>query len=123
MTGYPGLEVALALRVNRRARERIVVELHPQASHRQHRELGAFVRYCVFRLEREFGELRWLVRIVPIPNGFASSVAVNDETLIVEARGSGFDGALAAWEALYKVEEALRQARAHNSGSGFLFEG
>lgn len=100
--------------MNKRARERVVVELHAQASHRQHRELGAFVRYCVFRLEREFGELHWVIRILPVAGGFMSSVAVNDQESIVETRGKGFDGALAAWEALYKIEEALRESRAHS---------
>ncbi len=99
--------------MNKQARARVVVELHAQASQRQHRELGAFVRYCVFRLEREFGELQWLVRILPVANGFASSVAVNDQASIVESSGRGFDGALAVWDALYNIEEALRESRTH----------
>ncbi len=68
----------------------------------------------MFRLEREFGELHWVIQILPVvTGGFTSSVAVNDQKSIVETRGQGFDGALAAWEALYKIEGALREARAH----------
>lgn len=112
----PGL--LLATRVNVKARKRIVVELHAQASQRQYRELGAFVRYCVFRLEREFGELQWVVKIVPDSGGFASSVAVNDQRSVIEARGRGFDGALAAWEALNNLEQTLRESRAVRGSSG-----
>jgi hypothetical protein len=90
---------------------RIVVELDDHASQRQYRELGAFVRFCVFRLEREFGQLRWLVRILATGGEFSCFVAVQITNHVVEARGRGFDGALAAWDALSNVEQGLRETR------------
>ena len=98
--------------MRKRALDRILVELPGGASQRQHRELGAFVRFCVFRLEREFGELRWLVRVQPANGNFACFVAVNDRNCIVESRGGGFDHTLAIWEALSNVEQGLRESRA-----------
>lgn len=88
-----------------------MLELHAQASERQHRELGAFVRYCVFRIEREFGELRWLVKIVPAGGSYTCFVAVHIKNQIVEAHGAGFDGVFAAWDALSNAEQALRDTR------------
>ncbi len=92
--------------------KRIVVELHDQASQRHQRELGAFVRYCIIRMEREFGELRWVVRIAPVGGEFTSSAMVGEDDDLVEARGRGYDGALAAWDALSNLEQALREFRA-----------
>jgi hypothetical protein len=94
-----------------KAGDRIVVHLHERTTPRQRRELGAFVRYCVFRMERELGDLRWLVAIAPTPTGFTCSVAVTLDNLIVESRGQGFDGVCAAWDALTNVEQALRETR------------
>lgn len=95
-----------------RARDRIVVELHPHATQRQHRELGAFVRYCVFRLEREFGQLHWYVKFSPTAGGFTCRVAVTLSNHLVESSGRGFDGVFAAWDALTNAEQGLREARA-----------
>jgi hypothetical protein len=101
---------------DRTARERIQLQLDEYASARQHRELGAFVRYCVIRIERELGEPeRWMVRIAPSGSGFASTVAVQDSGLALESTGSGLDGALAVWDALCSLEQALREARARQS--------
>jgi hypothetical protein len=93
------------------AGDRILVELHQVTSQRQRRELEAFVRFCVFRLEREFGPLRWLVRITPNRDGFTCFVAVTIANMIVESRGRGFDGVCAAWDALTNAEQGLRDAR------------
>jgi hypothetical protein len=94
--------------------EHIVVELYEHAGSRQRHELGAFVRFCVFRLEREFGVLRWFVRIAPTREGFTCFIAVTIANVIVEARGRGFDGVCAAWDALTNVEQGLRECAAPN---------
>ncbi len=110
-TSSNGIRIARSLEMSENARDRIGVELHEHASQRQHRELRAFVRYCVFRIEREFGELQWLVRILPDTGGFGCYLVVNVKNRIIEARGRGFDGALAAWDALSNAEQALRESR------------
>jgi hypothetical protein len=97
-------------------RDRIELQLDDHASPRQHRELGAFVRYCVIRIERELGEPeRWMVRIVPSGSGFRSTVAVEDGELALQSSGNGLDGALAVWDALCSLEQTLREARARQS--------
>lgn len=98
----------------RAKRARVEVQLHDGAGDRQYRELGAFVRYCISRIERELGEIpRWSVRIVPAAGSFTSIIAIQDGADLLEARGVGLDGALAAWEALCKLEQLLRESRAH----------
>ena len=93
-------------------RDWIELQLYDHASARQHRELGAFVRYCVLRIERELGEPeRWIVRISPAVDGFHSTVSVHDGDLEIETTGAGLDGALAVWDALCSLEQALREAR------------
>jgi hypothetical protein len=97
----------------RAKRARVEVRLYQGAGARQVRELGAFVRYCVSRIERELGEIsRWSVRIVPAGGGFASLIAIHDAGEVLEATGAGLDGPLAAWDALCKLEQSLREARA-----------
>ncbi len=87
------------------------LELHEDASVRQYREVGAFVRYCVARIERD-SELAdwWSVKIVPARSGFACEVVVQRRQLVVQSRGAGLDGPLAAWDALCKVEQVLRES-------------
>ena len=97
------------------AQDRIVIELDPHASPRRHREVSAFVRYCVFRIEREFGELRWLVKITPSRGGYACWVTVTIANLIIEARGQGLDAVFSVWDALSNTEQGLREARVHRS--------
>lgn len=104
----------------RTERERIELQLDDHATVRQHRELGAFVRYCVIRIERELGEPeRWMVRIVPSGSGFRSTVSIEDGELALQSSGAGLDGALAVWDALCSLEQALREARARQSAQGF----
>jgi len=92
---------------------RIELQLHAQASARQQRELGAFVRFCVARLERELGPSeRWIVKIDPSSGGFRSMVAMHDGALAIESTGRGLDGPLAVWDALCRLEQAVREARA-----------
>jgi hypothetical protein len=81
------------------------------ASARQQRELTAFARYCVARLERELGELdRWVVTANLDPRGgFTSTVSVHRGVGEVEAHGTGQDGTLAIWDALCNIEQTLRE--------------
>lgn len=107
----------------RTRRDRIELQLDDHASARQHRELGAFVRYCVIRIERELGEPeRWVVRIVPADTGFQSTVSVQDGEVALRSTGSGLDGALAVWDALCSLEQALREARARQTRSSSFAE-
>jgi hypothetical protein len=104
----------------RTRRDRIQLELDDHATPRQHRELGAFVRYCVIRIERELGEPeRWVVRIAPSGTRFASTVALHDGELDLESTGAGLDGALAVWDALCSLEQALREARSRQNTPSF----
>jgi hypothetical protein len=100
----------------RRARRaRVQLQLHSGAGARQYRELGAFVRYCVSRIERELGEIdRWSVTLAPAGGEFTSHVAIESagsETMLAST-GRGLDGPLAVWDALCKLEQLLRDARA-----------
>src|SRR5437764_4199182 len=100
----------------RAKRARIEVQLHEGAGARQYRELGAFVRYCVSRIERELGEIEhWSVTIAPASGEFTSVVAVQDGGDAIESTGTGMDGPLAAWEALCRLEQRLREIRAHRT--------
>ena len=75
-----------------------------------HRELGAFARYCIVRVERELGErAAWSVTISPALNGYSSHVAVSDQDATIEGRGTGHDGTLAVWDAMCRVEQRLRE--------------
>ncbi|TMQ26516.1 MAG: hypothetical protein E6J90_04320 [Deltaproteobacteria bacterium] len=92
------------------------MQLYDGAGARQYRELGAFVRYCVSRIERELGEIpHWSVQILPAGGGFASVIAIRDGGDLLETRGTGMDGALAAWDALCKLEQRLREIRARRN--------
>jgi hypothetical protein len=94
------------------ARARIGVQLWQHASSKQLRELGAFTRYCVFRIERELGEREsWAVHIEPAPGGYTSAIAVAHFGEVLEERGTGFDGALATWDAMCRIEQRLRERR------------
>jgi hypothetical protein len=89
------------------------VQLYEHADARRTRELGAFARYCVSRIEHDLGEAeRWLVKVTPTVGGFTSLVAVQDNDYSAEAVAYGFDGALAIWDAMCRLEQGLREARA-----------
>lgn len=93
-------------------RTRIQVQLPAWASARQQRELTAFARYCVARLEREVGELeQWVVTANLDPRGgFTSTVTAHRAGVTdVVASGVGQDGTLAMWDALCNIEQALRE--------------
>ena len=89
---------------------RIDVQLPRAASARQRRELTAFARYCIHRLERELGERQaWLVEIEPTSGKYATRIEVHDICGAIEANGIGFDGALSTWEAICRLEQSLRE--------------
>lgn len=97
---------------------RIEVQLPDRASARRHRELGAFVRYCVLRIERELGAReRWSVTIARAAGaGFASSIAVRQAGVVLEETGTGHDDAAATWDAMCRIEQRLRERRASDAG-------
>jgi hypothetical protein len=90
---------------------RIDVQLPRAASHRQRRELTAFARYCIHRLERELGQRdAWIVEIAPSSGHYATRIAVIDLFGAIEASGVGLDGPLSIWEAICRLEESLRES-------------
>lgn len=93
-----------------RSADRIAV-LHSRcASARQRREIQAFARYCILRVERELGEREaWVVNVAPSRTGFATNVAVRDRGDLVVGQGTGQDGTLATWDAMCRVEQRLRE--------------
>ena len=92
--------------------KRIDVQLPPAASARQHRELGAFARYCVQRIEKDLGERQqWLVEISIGNGGYVAVVEVQHLGLVIEARGRGNDCALAIWDAMCRIEQEIRDRR------------
>jgi len=101
------------------SKARIMVRMPHTGSLRQERELGAFVRYCVHRIERDFGELEgWSVRILfTLGLGYSSMVSVDEGTLRIDANGSGQDGALAVWDAMCRIEQKLRERRSFALGT------
>jgi hypothetical protein len=97
--------------VKPRTTTRIDVQLPRAASHRQRRELTAFARYCIHRLERELGRRdAWIVEIAPSSGQYATRIAVIDLFGAIEASGVGLDGALSIWEAICRLEESLRES-------------
>lgn len=100
----------------RARRARVQLQLHSGAGVRQYRELGAFVRYCVLRIERELGEIEhWSVAIAPAAGAFTSRVEVDSDGESLQSTGAGMDGPLAVWDALCKLEQLLRDARARRT--------
>jgi hypothetical protein len=95
----------------RTRRSRVHVELPVWASTRQSRELSAFARYCVARIERELGELsRWTVSThAEARGGFSATVVAYQQDVAHEARGGGPDATLAIWDALCNLEPELRE--------------
>jgi hypothetical protein len=97
-------------------RQRVELQLadHPDGS-RLHRELGAWARYCVARIEAELGVVeRWDVRLSAARDGFVVVVAVQDSTYSCEVSARGLDAPLAIWEAMCHLEQRLREIRARS---------
>jgi hypothetical protein len=75
----------------------------------------------VSRIERELGEIEhWSVTIAPASGEFTSVVAIKDGSDTIESTGTGMDGPLAAWEALCRLEQRLRDARARRTAGAAL---
>jgi hypothetical protein len=89
------------------------LELLPGTSRKQERELGAFARYCVTRIERELGKReRWVVTIgLASGLGYTSRIAVHHFGIELVATGRGPDGALAIWDGMCQLEQSLRERR------------
>jgi hypothetical protein len=78
---------------------------------RSRRELMAFVRYCVKRLERELGTLEgWEIAIEPQGQHLVASVSAHVNGEKIQARGDGHDAPLAIWNAMCRLEQPLRDA-------------
>ena len=87
---------------------RVDVRMPANTSAKQERELGAFVRYCVQRIEKELGERQWLVEIDLGGRGYSAFVEVQHHGVAIETRGLGQDGPLAIWDAMCRIEQELR---------------
>jgi hypothetical protein len=92
--------------------KRIDVRVPADASPKQARELGAFARYCVQRIEKDLGERQeWTIAIEIGGRGYAAQVEVRHAGFVLGIRGFGNDGPLAVWDAMCRIEEALRVER------------
>jgi hypothetical protein len=94
----------------RRRPQRLEIRLTAAITATQERELGALVRYCVLRTERDVGiRGRWSVTLEAIqPDQLTSTVVVDDDGDVIDAIATGRDAALATWDAMCSVERALR---------------
>src|SRR5688572_11400456 len=91
---------------------RIDVRVPSGVSARHERELGAFARYCVQRIEKDLGERQqWYVEIDVRRPGYAARVEVVHLGFVLETRGQGPDGPLAIWDAMCRIEQELRDRR------------
>ena len=92
---------------------RIHLQLHHELEgSRRHRELAAFVTYCIGRIERDLGQAeQWHVTVGPSVGGFTAVIAVRHPPYESEAKASGFDGPLAVWDAMCTLEQRLRESR------------
>ena len=90
---------------------RVQLNVLPSTSRKQERELGAFARYCVTRIERELGTReQWVVTIgLASGIGYTSRVAVHHFGMELVANGQGPDGALAIWDGMCQLEQSLRE--------------
>lgn len=94
-----------------RSIDRIAIEF-TRADTKHHRELNAFARYCILRLERELGARdAWIVKIAPSGSLYTSVISVHDAFGTLEQRGRGLDGALAIWDAMCRLEQCMRESR------------
>jgi hypothetical protein len=91
----------------------VQLKVLPSTSRKQERELGAFARYCVTRIERELGKReQWIVTIgLASGVGYTSQIAVHHFGLELVATGQGPDGALAIWDGMCQLEQSLRERR------------
>src|SRR5262245_22583155 len=95
-----------------RRRQRVSILYPAHATLRQQRELGAFVRYCIGRVERDLGEYEaWYVAIAPSARTYSSRIQVEGQGTCVEGHGSSGDPTLSIWAAMCHLEERLRENR------------
>ena len=101
----------MALTIAREPKRRVDVRLTSASDPSELRELGAFVRFCIGRIERELGIIeRWLVSVTPASaGGYISTVTTTRGDRLVEASGAGRDTTLAAWIALGHIAHHLRE--------------
>jgi hypothetical protein len=92
--------------------KRVDVRLPTTTSMKQERELAAFARYCVQRIEKDLGEQQlWSVEIDLGGRGYSALVEVHHLGIAIETRGYGNDGPLAIWDAMCRMEQELRDRR------------
>ena len=92
--------------------KRIDVRVPAGVSLKHERELGAFARYCVQRIERDLGpRQQWSIEIDLRSGSYAARVEVQHLGLALESRGEGQDGPLAIWDAMCRIEQQLRERR------------
>ena len=109
-----GTVVALIVHVahTRANRNRIGVRVPPGVSSRHERELGAFARYCVLRIEKDLGEReQWNIELDIRSPGYSARVEVQHLGLELVTKGQGHDGPLAIWDAMCLIEQELRDRR------------
>jgi hypothetical protein len=80
------------------------------ATPRGKREVTAFARYCVARIERDLGAIeQWNVDVAATSGGFQARVEARDRRWSREARAIGRDRTLAIWDAMCALEQRLRE--------------
>lgn len=93
-------------------RQRVELDVADQpAGSRLQRELGAWARYCIARIEAELGTVQqWYVQLSPTRDGFKVVISTRDPICEVSARG--LDRSLVIWDAMCDIEQRLREIRA-----------
>jgi len=87
---------------------RVQLGLDDQASAREYRELAAFVRACIERIERDVGRADWwTVNIARDRVSYCCDVIVQHCETVVRASSRGSDGAVAGGEAFRRLETLL----------------
>lgn len=97
---------------NASAPDHITVSVPTGVGTRRSRELRAFVRFCVARIERELGRQgQWTVGVAIGAHGFTTAIEVLTRATEVRERGQAADAVLATWDAMARVEQRLREQR------------
>jgi hypothetical protein len=78
---------------------------------RRQRELNAFTRYCVLRIERELDDVDgWRVSVMGSGKRTSAIVRARRRGAVIEACGSAGDLIDAIWIAMCRLEQRLREA-------------
>ena len=92
---------------------RIELALFEPSTLQERRDLGAIVRSCVDRVDRELGEPDgWFVRVGILADRFVCTIVVHDRGCAIETTRDESDGALAIRDAVGEIEQVLRDVRA-----------